>query len=340
VGQTNNFYAAKNKIINGDFFVNQRGFTTTTTDNVYTFDRWNSSASDGTSTFSSQSFTPGTAPVAGHEAANFLSIASTGQTLTTANTQIRQRIEDVRTFANQTVTVSFWAKADSGTPKIAVEFDQQFGSGGSTRVTAYAGSITTSTSFARYSVSILVPSISGKTIGSSSFLSLNLWTSAGSFFNSRTGSLGIQTTTISMWGVQVEAGSTATAFQTATGTIQGELAACQRYYERRTVGGANYGTGINGVCVSTTGAATSVTFATPKRVNPSAAFGGSLAILGGAINAAVTSVSGVFGAGTASSGYIGGDLNANAASGLTTGSAIWLKDNGAGTAFLEFSAEL
>ena len=32
--------------------------------------------------------------------------------------------------------------------------------------------------------------------------------------------------------VQIEPGSVATAFQTATGTIQGELAACQRYYYR------------------------------------------------------------------------------------------------------------
>jgi hypothetical protein len=32
--------------------------------------------------------------------------------------------------------------------------------------------------------------------------------------------------------IQVEAGSVATAFQTATGTIQAELAACQRYFQR------------------------------------------------------------------------------------------------------------
>jgi hypothetical protein len=37
---------------------------------------------------------------------------------------------------------------------------------------------------------------------------------------------------IDFWGLQLEAGSVATAFQTATGTIQGELDAAQRYYYR------------------------------------------------------------------------------------------------------------
>jgi dTDP-D-glucose 4,6-dehydratase len=35
VGQTNNFYAGKNKIINGDFSINQRSFSTTSTSEVY-----------------------------------------------------------------------------------------------------------------------------------------------------------------------------------------------------------------------------------------------------------------------------------------------------------------
>jgi hypothetical protein len=229
-----NFAAGKNKIINGDFNINQRSFTSTTADSTYGFDRWIVIRGGGTVTYSAQTFTLGAAPVAGYEAKNFARVQTTGQTATSTYTILQQRIEDVRTFAGQTVTVSFWAKANSGTPKVAVEMEQQFGSGGSpsSSVTAYAGQVTLSTSWARYSVTVAVPSISGKTLGTNndSSLNLNLWISAGSDFNSRSGSLGIQTNTFDFWGVQAEAGSVATAFQTATGTLQGELAACQRYY--------------------------------------------------------------------------------------------------------------
>jgi hypothetical protein len=67
---------------------------------------------------------------------------------------------------------------------------------------------------------VAVPSISGKTIGTSSFLNIRLdqAVAAGSV--------------LELWGLQLEASSTASDFQTATGTLQGELAACQRYYYR------------------------------------------------------------------------------------------------------------
>ncbi len=94
------------------------------------------------------------------------------------------------------------------------------------------GAVTLTTSWARYSLSVTVPSISGKTIGTADSLTLGLWTSAGTTFATRASSIGIQTATIDMWGVQVEYGSKATPFETATGTLGGELALCQRYYYR------------------------------------------------------------------------------------------------------------
>jgi hypothetical protein len=230
---TGNFAAGKNKIINGDFGVNQRSFTSTTGQGVFGFDRFAMDISANTCTYSAQVFTPGTAPVAGYEGTNYARFVTAAQDATTGYSIFWQRIEDARTFAGQTATFSVWAKAASGTPKIALEIVQKFGSGGSTEVQTYAGQITLSTSWARYSITVAIPSVSGKTIGSGSSLAVNLWLSAGTTYNSRTGSLGVQNNTLELWGLQLEAGSVATAFQTATGTIQGELAACQRYYYRQ-----------------------------------------------------------------------------------------------------------
>ena len=265
-----NFAAGKNAIINGDFRINQRAFTSITTDGTYGFDRWALGTAGG-ATYTPQTFTAGAAPVAGYEAINFAQVATTGQTATSTITILLQRIEDVRTFAGQTATVSFWAKATSGTPKIAVEMQQNFGSGGSATVNTYAGQITMTTSWVRYSVTVAVPSVSGKTIGTSSFLALQLWTSAGSDFNARTGSLGIQTATIGIWGVQVEAGSVATAFQTATGTIQGELDACQRYYFKHPASGNTNSPISMGSYYTSSNVGTIVPFPVVMRVAPTLA---------------------------------------------------------------------
>jgi len=228
--------AGKNKLINADYTINQRSFTTASTTNVYTFDRWLTLVGgDGTTTFTPQTFTPGTAPVTGYEATNFLRIVTASQTTTAVASAIRQRIENVRNFAGQTATISFWAKAATGTPKVGVGIQQVFGSGGSPSSALYATPptpVTISTSWARYSVTIAIPSISGKTIGTdanTSNVAVVLAVSAGSDNTANFGAVGIQSNTFDIWGVQAEYGSKMTPFQTATGTIQGELAACQRY---------------------------------------------------------------------------------------------------------------
>jgi hypothetical protein len=181
----------------------------------------------------------GTAPVAGYESTNYARLVSTGQTLNTALTSISQKIESVRTFAGQTITISFWAKASTGTPSVAASAWQDFGTGGSALVQS-GSKVAITSSWARYSVTLTLASIAGKTIaGGNDHLRIFLITSAGSNRDAYTGALGIQSVTIDFWGVQVEQGSTATAFQTATGTLQGELAACQRYYYKLTNGVAN-----------------------------------------------------------------------------------------------------
>jgi hypothetical protein len=332
-----NWAAGKNKIINGDFTINQRAFTSVTA-SAYTFDRWRAGiAGDGTATFTPQTFTPGAAPIAGYESTNFLQIATTGQTLTSTQTNISQRIESVRILAGQTATVSFWSKATSGTPKIAVELAQIFGNGGSPSATVntYLGQATLSTSWTRYSFSISVPSMSGKTIGTdvnTSYLSLNLFTSAGSDLNSRTGSLGIQTTTIQVWGIQIEAGSTATAFQTATGTIQGELAACQRYYYRQ--GGELYNRFGLGAYASSTISYSLISFPVTMRIAPTAVDFSTLGVFDYSGTIAATSCA------IDQSGRNGTTVDVRVASGGTTFRPIALVANASTSGYIGFSAEL
>jgi len=217
------FTAGKNKIINGDFNIWQRGTSFTLAGsgvNNYTADRFNAqfNGTGATCTVSQQAFTAGTAPVAGYEGQFFArwnrSAAGSGNTLN----YYKQPIEDVRTFAGQPVTLSFWAKADSAR-SLSAQIYQEFGSGGSGAVLALNGTVSVTTSWQRFTISATVPSIAGKTVGTGSSLTLYFIMPTGVAF------------TFDYWGVQLEAGSAATSFQTATGTIQGELAACQRYYQ-------------------------------------------------------------------------------------------------------------
>jgi hypothetical protein len=326
------YAAGKNKIINGDFSVWQRGTSfTNPAINAYTADRWYvaKDGSGATVTVSQQTFTPGTAPVAGYEGQFFFryaqSVAGTGATYNV----IAQKIEDVRTLAGQTVTVSFWAKASASLTLVSIDFSQDFGSGGSSAVNfAITTPPTFTTSWVRYSYSVNVPSITGKTIGTSSSLGLRIFLPNNA----------IQT--LDIWGVQIEASSVASPFQTATGTKQGELAACQRYYYRAGVGTTGVGSATTGMVApsafsqTTTTAVLAMQFPVTMRVEPSAIEFSSIAFRQSdgasfAMSAAAMAVP------TASAAQVYATV-----SGVTANRPGYIEKNGTTAGYVAFIAEL
>jgi len=237
--------AGKNGFINGDFGVWQRGtsFTVGSSASTYTADRWlYQSDSSLTTTITQQTFTPGTAPVSGYEGTYFIRLATTGTAASYPG--LNQRIEDVRKYAGQTITVSFWAKASSSCNANSA-INQNFGSGGSSQVQTGYPSYYIGTSWQRISFQYNVPSIAGKTIGTNSYFEIQML-----YFNAGT----VMPGTVDVWGAQIEAGPTATQFTTASGSIGGELALCQRYYYQQGLQTYDITLGVGSIMSSTSAA--------------------------------------------------------------------------------------
>jgi hypothetical protein len=180
---------------------------------------------------SRQAFTVGQTDVPG-EPQYFCRMAVTSVAGASNFARLTHKIEGVRSFAGQQITVSFWAKADAS-KNIAIEFGQWFGDGGSP--SSFVGAIGTTkkalaTSWQKITHTVTVPAIVSKTIGSalSDFLELNIWFDAGSTFNSNTDTLGQQSGTFDIAQVQVEPGPIATTFERRP--IGTELGLCQRYF--------------------------------------------------------------------------------------------------------------
>ena len=334
------YAAGKNKIINGDFRINQRAFTSNTTSGTYNFDRFFqvNGGTTGTLTVTPQTFTPGAAPVAGYEATNFVRCVTASGASTNTFALLEQKIEDVRTFAGQTITVSFWAKAGSGTPNLSVEIEQAFGSGGSgSFFTASTAKQAITTSWARYSFSVTVPSISGKTIGTSSTTVVSIWLSGGSDFNTRSNTVGLQNATFDIWGLQAEAGLVATPFQTATGTLAGELAACYRYYYRRNPSGVGYGLATTSAFSTSDGYAR-LDFPVTMRTAPALTTTGTASNYRLYVNNLVnlTAIALQF----AGTDYALLSVTTGAGGMYAIGAAGWLASDSSGNGYLAFSSEL
>ncbi len=201
-------------VINGDFSLWQYG-TSSTSAGFVGPDCWSVAASGGTVTTSRQAFAVGTT-LGINNPLYHVRQNVTGHSGSTDIATLAHLIEGVGSYAGQTITILGWAYRSSGTGNMAVEVVQNFGTGGSPSATITNIGTTTVTltgSWAPFAVTVAVPSISGKTLGSNAndYLGINFWFSGGSSFNARNNSLGLQTLAGNLWGVHIRRGTWTTA---------------------------------------------------------------------------------------------------------------------------------
>lgn len=316
VGQTNNRYAGKNALINGNMDIWQRGtsFSPTSSPWIYTADRWAGVTSTGTATYA-------------QETTVVPSGSRYSMKITAGATQIPYLAQEIETmnvlpFAGQTVTVSAQVAASTSIPMtMVVQYSTNVDEpviNGQTTITATSGgtAIPTSTTFVTISGVYAIPSTAK---------SIRVYISPTS--NMTSGQI------IYIGKFQFELGSAVTAFARAGGTIQGELAACQRYYWRAG-GDATYQTYGGGNAYSTTAAQIVVPNPVNMRVGPTSIDYATLALTDGSTAPAVTVIT------IGQTGKNGLLLTVNVASGLTTNRYFALTSNNSLSGYLGFSAEL
>lgn len=316
-----------NYIINGGMDIWQRGTSfAPITNGGYAADRWQAIASVAPASRSVfRNALSGAIPEI--EDVSYYLRSSINTIGSGTNPRMRYYVEDVATLAGKTVTLSWYGKNNiAGSYRTLLS--QGFGTGGSTAVTVFDTNIAYSTSWQRLSVTFVMPSIVGKTIGTGSYLLIDFFQAATS------GNL------LDITGIQLEEGDTPTPFRRNANSLQGELAACQRYYWRMNAEAA-YGVFGIGASVNTLISSIQIRLPVSMRTIPS-----TLETSGTPSNYSVTR--------PGIAGYAATSLSINSpntSSNLVTllvnsatlpsaGLPVTLEANGVASAFLGFSAEL
>jgi hypothetical protein len=209
-----NFASGKNKIINGDFGIWQRGTTSTASAGRYLADRFHFFTTNSVTCQRSTDVPSGQGFVYSS------SVASGSGAMVVNQPYELPATGNAGVFGSGTWTISWWAKVASGTETILQEAYLADNVGGGNQVTLASSSKTVTTTWQRFSTTFTGSAANG----TNTCIRFTLYSVSGI------------SSTLTTTGWQVEAGSVATAFQTATGTIQGELAACQRYFQKKTLG--------------------------------------------------------------------------------------------------------
>lgn len=219
--KTAGYTGLRNRIINGDMRVAQRGQTfSNPTSGSYTLDMWSVGFDGSGASRLIEQLPFATGSVESGESTKYLNYTQTAAGSGGIYNRVSTRIEDVRTLASLPITLSFTARF-FGTAKTMpqIVLRQYFGTGGSAFVdTVLASNVSVVTSFYRYSFSGSLPSISSKTVGVGSYVEVLFFVPVNDTFQ------------FHLADVQLEQGSIATPFERRPYGL--ELAMCQRYFER------------------------------------------------------------------------------------------------------------
>jgi hypothetical protein len=238
--------AGKNVVINGGMDFSQRATTSgaTSASGYLSVDRWY--------------FTPGSAGNVTYAKTQTSTYLPTGfqnallvtNGTTTQTVGIFQTIEtsDTIPLTSQTVSLSFWAASTIASTMTAILGYSSTVDNATTGTWTSISTFTTSnltTTMTRYSTTFAVPAASSAQTLRINFTTPSLTNGA----------------TFSITGVQLELGSTATAFSRAGGSIGGELALCYRFFQLN-------GLGWTGQMISASTATINGFFKTRMRANP------------------------------------------------------------------------
>ncbi|SPL65341.1 hypothetical protein [Ochrobactrum soli] len=238
-GITADLGAYRNKIINGDFDIWQRG-SSQTLDGYHSVDRWGFIISGSTMTVLQGKFLPGGSdphegkPLGG---LGYVSVTFAGGAVSGDVVTAYQRVEGLRAYAGRRFTLSFWARASLSGLKMASAFYRVPGTGGTPSPSAsFAGKKhTMARTWQKFTHVVDVPAIDDLILGTNydNSLQLNFIFSGGSSYDALTEGVGVQSGTIEIARVSlVEGDVTAEDDPFSPRHIQQELALCQRYYQR------------------------------------------------------------------------------------------------------------
>lgn len=206
-----------NLLVNGDAAVAQLGTTFSDPAGSVTLDGVRASVQTGdggAGTVSQEAFAAGSTSVS-QECRSYLKLS-----VTTAPASllpyVEFRRENVRTGAAQTLTFSFWAQFSVAHSAI-VSGVQHFGTGGSADVSVAGSALSVTATWAKYTVSMSFPGISGKTIGTGGddYISVKVQLPTGALYDF----------SCTQW--KLEEGSTATPY--VIEEPETRLARCQRF---------------------------------------------------------------------------------------------------------------